>query len=215
MVSARREQILDAARDLIVRDGFAAASMHAIARAAGVTRPALYGEFGDRDQLFAALLDREEEKVMELVEASMPEFPPGADPLEFAGRLADVYLELVLSAPQSFRFVLMPPEGAPPGTSERVEQGKAAIRDRSRMLITMAAAVQDREVDAELLSHAALAVSETAARLVLDPGQAGDRDEVSRTLRWLARRVVGGPSVGTTEGRAAGTAGGPIAGSRA
>ncbi|WP_051179751.1 TetR/AcrR family transcriptional regulator [Nocardia concava] len=214
-MSARRVQILDAARDLIVRDGFASASMHAIARAAGVTRPALYGEFGDRDQLFAALLDREEQQVMELVEASMPEFPAGADPLEYVSELADVYLDLVLSAPQSFQFVLMPPEGAPPGTSERVEQGKAAIRDRSRMLIAMAAAAQDREVDAELLSHAALAVSETAARLVLDPEQVGDRDEVSRTLRWLARRVVGGPITGTTGRRTTATADGPLAGSGA
>lgn len=211
VVSARREQILDAARDLIVRDGFATASMHAIARAAGVTRPALYGEFGDRDQLFAALLDREENKVMELVEESMPEFPRDADPLEYASALADFYLDLVQSAPQSFQFVLMPPEGAPPGTSERVERGKAAIRDRGRMLIAMVAAAQDREVDAELLSHAALAVSETAARLVLDPGQAGDRDEVARTLRWMARRVVGGPTTGTFGGPTTGTVGGPVA----
>ncbi len=189
-MSARREQILDAARDLIVRDGFAGASMHAIARAAGLTRPALYAEFGDRDELFAALVDREERRVLDMAMASMPELPPDADPAEFAVRLADAYLDLVLSMPQSVRFVLMPAEGAPSGTSERVERGKAEVRARSKALITMAAALQEREVDAELLSHAAFSVSETAARLVLEPDRDDSREAVSKTLRWLARRTV-------------------------
>ncbi|MEC3919378.1 TetR/AcrR family transcriptional regulator [Nocardia sp. CDC160] len=189
-MSARREQILDAARDLIVRDGFAAASMHAIARAAGLTRPALYAEFGDRDELFAALIDREERLVMDMAMASMPELPPDADPAEFAVELADAYLDMVLAMPQSCRFVLMPAEGAPPGTSERVERGKAEVRERSKALITMAAALQEREVDAELLSHAAFSVSETAAMLVLEPDREDSREAVSATLRWLARRAV-------------------------
>lgn len=190
-MTPRREQILDAARDVIVRDGYASASMHGIARAAGVTRPALYAEFADRDALFTELLDREESRVMELAAASMPEMPPGADPIEFGVQLVDVFLDLVLSAPQSWRFVLMPAEGAPPGASERVERGKAALRERSRLLLTMLAATQEREVDGELLSHAAVSISETAARLILDPAQGSDREAVSRTLRWLAHRAAG------------------------
>ncbi|WP_157387318.1 TetR/AcrR family transcriptional regulator [Nocardia terrae] len=190
--SARRERILDAAREVVVREGFAGASVQAIALEAGVTRPTLYGEFGDRGVIFAELLDREEATVMGLVAAGMPEMPLGVDPLEFAGELADVYLEMVSCAPRSWQFVLMPSEGAPPGTFERVQRGKAAIRKRSAVLIAQAARARGREVDAELLSHAALAVGETAARLVLEAGEAGERAEVARTLRWLARRVIAG-----------------------
>ncbi|MEC3953738.1 helix-turn-helix domain-containing protein [Nocardia sp. CDC153] len=189
-MSAHREQILDAARDLIVRDGFAAASMHAIARIAGLTRPALYAEFGDRDTLFAALIDREERRVLDMAMASMPELPLDADPAEFAVELADAYLDMVLAIPQSCRFVLMPAEGAPPGTSERVERGKAEVRARGRALITMIAAAREREVDVELLSHAAFSVSETAALLVLEPDHENSREAVSTTLRWLARRAA-------------------------
>lgn len=190
-MTARHEQILDAARDLIVRDGYAGASMHAIARAAGITRPALYAEFGDRDELLTALLDREEKLVLELAQAAMPELPPGTDPAEFGVQLVDVFLDLVLSAPRSWQFVLMPAEGAPPGAYERVERGKAELRERARLLITVAAAAQGREVDAEVLSHGALAVCETAARLVLAGDRALPREEVAKTLRWLSRRLTG------------------------
>ncbi|WP_067537730.1 TetR/AcrR family transcriptional regulator [Nocardia crassostreae] len=189
-MTARREQILDAARDLIVRDGFSAVSMHAIARATGLTRPAVYAEFGDREELFAALIDREERVVMDMAMASMPELPVDADPVRFAAEMADAYLDMVLDIPQSCRFVLMPAEGAPPGTSERVERGKAEVRERSRALISMAAALGDRAVDTELLSHAAFSVSETAALLVLDSDRADSRAAVSNTLRWLAERAV-------------------------
>lgn len=189
-VSARREQILDAARDLIVRDGFASASMHAIARWAGMTRPALYAEFGGRDELLAALLDREEARVMAMAVAAVPEAAAGTDPAEFAEKAVGTYLDLVRSAPQSWRFVLMPAEGVPGAARERIERGRMAIRERSEFLIRTVAALNDREVDAELLSHAVIAISETAARLVLDPE--GDRREaVSTTLRWLTRRAVG------------------------
>jgi AcrR family transcriptional regulator len=50
----RRAQLLDAARSLIRREG-AGVSMHAIALAAGVTKPVLSTHFGDRAGLSSAL----------------------------------------------------------------------------------------------------------------------------------------------------------------
>lgn len=193
MVSERRERILDVARGLILREGFAAASMHAVARAAGVTRPALYAEFGDRDELFAALLDREEQQVLDMAAAATPEVPPGADPVDITVKAVDIYLDLVLSAPESWQFVLMPGDGAPRDIYERVEQGRNAIRERSQALITILTALGEREpdeVDAELLSHAVISVCETAARLLVAEGGAQRRPEVSATLVWISRQVA-------------------------
>lgn len=198
-MSARREQILDAARDLIVREGYASASMHAIARASGVTRPALYAEFGDREALLAALMDREEERVLDMAAASMPEVALGADLTDIAEQSVDVYLDLVESAPQSWQFVLMPVEGFPVDTQERVERGRAAIRERSEFMFRALGAVAERDIDAELLSHAAIAISETAGRLVLDPSYGDQREAVSKTLRWLARRAVSTALAGKQE----------------
>ncbi|MEV6432183.1 hypothetical protein [Nocardia sp. NPDC051463] len=47
-------------------------------RAAGVTRPARSAEFGDRDELFAALLAREEERVLAMAAAATPHRKPGS-----------------------------------------------------------------------------------------------------------------------------------------
>lgn len=50
---ARRSAILEAAIDQFSRRGVAATSMANIAEAAGVSRPALYQYFGDKDEIFA------------------------------------------------------------------------------------------------------------------------------------------------------------------
>ncbi|GAB4586985.1 TetR/AcrR family transcriptional regulator [Nocardia sp. IFM 10818] len=187
-MTERRERILDAARGLIVRDGYASVSMHAIARAAGVTRPALYSEFSDRDELFAELLDREERAVVAMAADATPELPPGADPVAVADRAVDIFLDLVRSAPETWRLVLMPGDGMPKAAHERIVKARNEIRERTRALLTVAAALGEREIDTELVSHGAISVSETAARLLVHDG--ADRDAVGKTLRWLTRRAM-------------------------
>ncbi|MEV0032055.1 helix-turn-helix domain-containing protein [Nocardia sp. NPDC050793] len=189
-MSARRDQILDAARDLILREGYAQTSMHAVARAAGLTRPALYAEFGDRDGLFTALLDREEERALAMATATIPEIRPGADPAEVAAEATDLFLDVVLAAPDTWRFVLMRDRALPPVAHERVARGRAVLRERSEAMIRLIAAMGEREVDAELVSYTAISTSETAARLVLAEGGAQRREAVAATLRWMARRAV-------------------------
>src|SRR5438045_468208 len=52
----RRAQVLEAARRVFVRDGFAEASTAAVAREAGVTRGLVHHYFGSRRALFLAVL---------------------------------------------------------------------------------------------------------------------------------------------------------------
>jgi AcrR family transcriptional regulator len=51
-----RERILRAASELFARQGFSRASMRAVASAAGVTKPALYYYFKDKESLFEECL---------------------------------------------------------------------------------------------------------------------------------------------------------------
>ena len=60
----RRPLVLDAAHDLFLRNGFEGTSMDAIAAAAGVSKPVVYDCFASKDELFTAMLDREEERVL-------------------------------------------------------------------------------------------------------------------------------------------------------
>src|SRR5437763_9979153 len=56
----RREQLLDAALDVLTEGGFDAVTVEAVARRAGVTRPVVYNMFGDLNGLMVTLIDREE-----------------------------------------------------------------------------------------------------------------------------------------------------------
>jgi AcrR family transcriptional regulator len=50
---------LDAASKVFAAEGFAGATIDAIGQAAGFTKGAVYSNFGSKDELFLALLDRE------------------------------------------------------------------------------------------------------------------------------------------------------------
>jgi AcrR family transcriptional regulator len=56
----RREHLIDAALDVILRQGYGGVSIEAVARAAGVTRPVIYDHFANLGRLLQALVEREE-----------------------------------------------------------------------------------------------------------------------------------------------------------
>jgi TetR/AcrR family transcriptional repressor of mexJK operon len=57
--AAKPQQILDAARELFLRDGFSTTSMDAVAKAAGVSKATVYAHFTSKEELFAAMMDAE------------------------------------------------------------------------------------------------------------------------------------------------------------
>jgi AcrR family transcriptional regulator len=61
---AKRSQILDAAEKLLLRDGYDATPMAAIARRAGVANAAVYWYFPSKDDVLAAVLKRRQERAL-------------------------------------------------------------------------------------------------------------------------------------------------------
>ncbi|MFF0479171.1 TetR family transcriptional regulator [Streptomyces sp. NPDC004284] len=59
--SLLREQVLDAAYRLVAADGWGGLRMAGIARAAGISRQTLYNEFGSKEAIGQALVQREVE----------------------------------------------------------------------------------------------------------------------------------------------------------
>jgi AcrR family transcriptional regulator len=57
--SAKRRQIVDGARAMFLAQGFDAASMNDIARAAGVSKGTLYVYFKNKEELFEAIVEQE------------------------------------------------------------------------------------------------------------------------------------------------------------
>jgi AcrR family transcriptional regulator len=57
--SAKRRQIIEGARNVFLAQGFDAASMNDIARAAGVSKGTLYVYFNNKEELFEAIVEEE------------------------------------------------------------------------------------------------------------------------------------------------------------
>ena len=56
---ARRAQLLDTAKEMVISNGLQAFTMEGLAREAGVSAPLVYNYFAGRPQLLQALLVRE------------------------------------------------------------------------------------------------------------------------------------------------------------
>ncbi len=170
----RREQLLDAALDLMVESGVEAVSMESVARRAGVTKPVVYGIFADRGALLFDLLEREERRAYAQIGEAMPEaFDRGGDPdaLIYEGVLAFLYA--VLEHPSRWRLILLPGVGVPHLMQERVAAGRRSVEERLTMFCRWGLEVRggaSQDMDPELVAHALVALCEHGAALVLrDP----------------------------------------------
>jgi AcrR family transcriptional regulator len=175
---ARREQLLDAAKDVVADHGFHGVSIEAVARGAGVTRPIVYRHFRDLGALLDALVERETLRaLMQLREV----LPAGVDDLIAA---FEGYLRAVRSDPVTWRLVLVTPEGAPALLRERIAAGRAQV------VAQLAAAVDTRagSPDPELTAHALSAVADEAARLMLADPDRYPPERLIAQARWLLTR---------------------------
>lgn len=66
---ARRERLLDAARDVFLEQGYAGASVNEIVARAGGSLATLYKQFGNKEGLFMAALERHIGTAWEVIEA--------------------------------------------------------------------------------------------------------------------------------------------------
>ena len=121
----RREQLLDATKAIVVADGFHAVSIEAVARAAGITRPIVYGHFRDLGGLLEALVERESRR-------ALSQLPETYDDLLAA---LTAYLGAVKSDPDTWRLVLMPQEGAPRLLHERRQKVLGFVEVLRRVLV--------------------------------------------------------------------------------
>ncbi|ULE32358.1 TetR/AcrR family transcriptional regulator [Mycobacterium sp. IDR2000157661] len=103
--AATRAQLIEAARKLFADRGFADISTQAIVAEAGVTRGALYHQFEDKAQLFAAVYEDVERDLVADIARQIAEQQP-ADPLAAMRVGARLFLD-GCSAPDVAQIVLI------------------------------------------------------------------------------------------------------------
>src|SRR5213592_615728 len=109
----RRQQLIDAALEVILQQGYSGVSIEAIAREAGVTRPVVYDHFPNLGRLLQALIEREEQYALAQVENLVPDDPTEREPAELLTSGVRSFLEIVTRRPATWRIILLPPEGIP------------------------------------------------------------------------------------------------------
>jgi len=184
----RREQLLDAALAVIVREGHGAVSVEAVAREAGVTRPVVYGAFDGLGPLLTALLDRQQVRAFGRLLQALPERPEPDDPVGLVSGSVRRLVAMVREDPDTWRMILLPPPGVPYEVEARIEADREGVREYVAATIEGLLADRAGEVDTEVLAHAVLAVVEHFGRLlVTEP----ERFETERLV--AAVRTVLGP----------------------
>ncbi|KNA90822.1 MULTISPECIES: TetR/AcrR family transcriptional regulator [Gordonia] len=67
----RRLQLIEVARGLFAERGFEGTSIEEIAQRAGVSKPIVYEHFGGKEGLYAVVVDREMETLLEMITSSL------------------------------------------------------------------------------------------------------------------------------------------------
>jgi TetR/AcrR family transcriptional repressor of mexJK operon len=90
----KRAAIMCAGAEIFLRDGFAAASMDAIAAKAGVSKATLYSHFGGKAELFRSVVSARREMA---IEAKLHPELLSDDPIAGLQRIAEVFCDLLYS----------------------------------------------------------------------------------------------------------------------
>jgi AcrR family transcriptional regulator len=183
---ARRAQLLDAAQEIFVAQGFHAAAMDDIAEHAGVSKPVLYQHFPSKLELYLALLDRSADDLVATVRTALASTHDNHARVSATIR---AYLRFV-DAEGAHRLVFESDLRSEPQVAERVErmmrEAVNAIAD------TIAADTGLSAIDARLMSVGLAGMAEVAARWRLDAGHDVGEDRAAELLTQLAWRGISG-----------------------
>jgi AcrR family transcriptional regulator len=100
--SARRAQLVDVGRLVFAQRGYEAASVEEIAERAGITKPIVYEHFGGKEGLYAVVVDREVEHIVERIVDAIST----GSPRERLERAALAFLDYVQERPEGFTMLL-------------------------------------------------------------------------------------------------------------
>jgi len=186
---SRRDQILDATRQVVDAEGFHAASIERIAQECGITRTLIYQQFGSLSGMLVAMVDREFKHATAGFMLAIQRQPP-SDKEKFTAALAGM-LDAVDAAPATWRMFLMPPEGGPPELFERLAKSRALTMS----YISMALEASGLEMtiivseDRELTIRMMYAVAEELVKLRLQDPKTYTTERLLAQAEWLSRAL--------------------------
>jgi AcrR family transcriptional regulator len=188
----RRPMVLDAALEVFVEKGYFGSTMSAIADAAGVTKPVVYECYPNKEGVYAALLDREEKRLLAAVKAALPERIDVGDLRSVLSSGLAALFTAAMSAPDSWRIVYDAQRGHPPAVADRVHQARQSVLATLTTLVTDYLAeheVEDAGKLAPVLAEVIASTAEAGVRILLS--DSSDWRPVDLAT-WLSALLVEG-----------------------
>ncbi len=185
--SARRKQLLGAAQEVFVANGYHAAAMDDIAERAGVSKPVLYQHFPGKLELYLALLDQHAEELEGRVRAALERT---TDNYERVDGCVRAYFDFVDDPGGAFRLVFESDLRAEPTVRERVD--RALQRSIEAIADTIARDTGLHREDAEMLSCGLAGAAEVGARWWLSSKDSIPKERAIELIQALAWRGISG-----------------------
>ena len=187
--SARRKQLMAAAQEVFVANGYHAAAMDDIADRAGVSKPVLYQHFPGKLELYLALLDLHTKELVGAVRSAMAATTDNAQRVHNA---VSAYFNFVdgesAEVQGAFRLVFETDLRNEPAVRERI----AGVSRLCMQAVadTIAADTGLPRAQVELLAATVTGTSEVAARWWLESGRALPKAEAVRLIEGLVWRGI-------------------------
>ncbi|EWM13893.1 transcriptional regulator, TetR family [Kutzneria sp. 744] len=185
--SARRAQLLAAAQDVFVANGYHAAAMDEIAERAGVSKPVLYQHFPGKLELYLALLESHVDALVASVRQAMESTTDNKQRVVAA---VSAFYDFVDNEGQAYRMVFESDLRGEPAVQQAIERATSASVDAITETI-MADAALDRD-RARLLAVGLTGLSQVTARFWLDTDRRVPKEDAVLLASTLAWRGIGG-----------------------
>ena len=183
--SARRKQLLEAAQEVFVAQGYHAAAMDDIAERAGVSKPVLYQHFPGKLELYLALLDMHCDAIIDRMRSAMSS---STDNKMRVAAATSAYFDFIDHESEAFRLVYESDLRNEPAVRERFERVERGCLEAITETI-MADTGIGRE-RAELLAAGLCGAAEIAARFWLTGGRRIPKAEAEALLSALSWRGI-------------------------
>jgi AcrR family transcriptional regulator len=184
---ARRLQLLRAAQDVFVAQGFHAAAMDDIADRAGVSKPVLYQHFPGKRELYLALLEQQVDELTDRVREAMAGTEDNRARVDGA---VGAYFDFIDAEGEAFRLVFESDLRNDADVRRLADQGaRRCIEAIAEVIAVETGADPERAL---LLSAGMTGLAETSARWWLARKGTLSRDEAVALMSSLAWRGMSG-----------------------
>jgi len=181
----RRRQLLQAAHEVFVANGYHGAAMDEIAETARVSKPVLYQHFPGKRELYLALLDHHLESLTAMLMAALNS--TNDNKLRVHATM-DAYYRFISQESQAHRLVFESDLNNDPDVSKRLEDFNAQLA--SAIAAVIADDTKLSEVEVTLLGRALAGMAQISARYWLQADNELERDTAVDLIYRLAWRGI-------------------------